>query len=395
MANAMVLYCAVHQPLPLRLPALPAPPGVTAADLERCLFDTATAEQTFSDFIVPAYAAALPALASLAERRIPLSLAIPDGFIELVRRWGPGLLKPIRRALRAPLIDAVCAEPVDGLLFAFDIQEFAERMAEARARLAEWTGKPVVTAEVSGFCLNHELYWALGQAGFGTVLAASERYVGTGHHPCHPSAWGDGPVLLHRLTWLSDELANRLRTGPGEPERMADTVAGLPGESALVTFRFDDIAFSSAGWAGALDQLAAFAAACERRGVDLLTASEAGARVAAEAVQSAPPTLTDDVDIGIEGLWRDGWWERLIFGRMQQAAQMTSLIPDHAMRSLGRWLLQRANLLAPRWAVHHAERPATYWRGLWWEQPHSYDETASQVVGAFDTFIRAAAHHVA
>ncbi len=394
MADALVLCCRMHQPLPLRLPAQLIPPRASAADLESCLFDTRGAEQVFRDTIAPAYEPALAEARSLAQRGVPISVSVSTGFLELANRWAPSLVHLTGLLLREPGAEPICAEPTAGLLFSFDIAEFMECMAEARASLGRRARRPVSTAEVSGLCLNHEVYHALYRVGFAGVLSAGVGYALRGHHPCRPARWGEGPVVLHRLTWLSEELAYRLRGGSAEPERMADTLAELPGTTALITFDFDDFAFGARGVEHGASVIGGLAAACERRGICLAAASTAAAGAGAGALQEPPPTVTEGDGLSVEALGRDGWWERLVFGRMQQLYQMLRLVPDAKVRAVGRWMLQRTNLELPRWAANGAARPPTYWRGLWWELDHTQEDTATQVLALYDNFIGAAGSYL-
>jgi hypothetical protein len=196
MAQALVLYTRIHAPLPLRLPAQPFPPDAHADEVERCLFDLRAAEEAFREIIAPAYLAALDALRALTERGVPMSVGVSEGFLRLSRRWSPELLRPIRQLLRAPAVEAVAAEPWGGLLFAFDIEAFMRGMGAARERLAQLGGSPPCTAEVSGFCLNHEIYHALGRLGFSVIAAEGGAQARAGHQPGHPSRWREGPLVL-------------------------------------------------------------------------------------------------------------------------------------------------------------------------------------------------------
>jgi len=390
MADALVLYGRIHQPLPLLLPGRAIPARASAHEVESCLFDTVAAEEAFGDIIAPAYEPALAAAQSLAEQGLALSVSVSTGFLELARRWAPSLVDLVERFLREPGVETICAEPMESLLFSFDIAEFIRRMTTARESLAERVGRPISAAEVSGFCLNHEIYHALQRVGLKVVLAADGAHADRQHHPGHPAHWGGGPTVLHRLTWLSDELSYRLQGGPPEPDAMADTVAALPGMAALITFNFDDFALGAGGVAHAAAVLRGLAAACWERGVDSVTASTAAAWAEPRAIEEPPPTFTDTAGGSIETLGHDGWWERLLFGRMQQLYQMLCLVPDPDVNEVGHWMLQRANLEVPRWVADEAPRPVTYWRGLWWELDRTHEDTAAQVLAIYDNFIRAA-----
>jgi len=391
MADHLVLYCKVHQPLPLRLPAEPVPEGAGAEDLEAHLFDLAAAESAFRDVVAPAYQVALDALGSLAEHGVALSVGAPEGMVRLADRWAPSVVASLRRVLRSPGVDVVCAEPTESLLFHFDVGEFGRRMRGARGRLVEFARSRVAAAEVSGFSLNQEVYFTLGRLGFEAVAADDGAYAFRGHHPGHPSSWGGGPVTLYRMSWLSEELGFRLREGPRGEVRMADAIARAPGSFALVSFHIDDLAFGAHGPAHGAEVIGGLAEACRGRGVELVTMSTAGARARATALEESPPTITSTAGGSIEELARDGWWERLLFGRMQQAYQMASLARSAGVKAAVEWLLQRANLAVAGWAEAPAARPPTYWRGKWWEQRRSHGDTAAQVLAVLDNFIRAAA----
>jgi len=390
MARTLVIYCKVHQPLPLRLPATEVPPKARPEDLEHCLFNLPEAEHAFRELVAPSYRPALDALNSLAEQGISLSVGVSSGFLRLAGRWAPSLLAPMQSLMCQPNVEAVCEEPTDGLLSSFDIAEFMCQMGEACTAIEALGGARVVAAEVNGFSLSKAVYHALARLGFNVVLAETAHDTPRGHQPGYPARWGEGPVVLHRLRWLSEEFAYRLRGGPPEPERMADTVTAVPGEVAVLTFDLDALALGGRGVAHGAAVIASLAAACEARHVDLLTTSPARERALPHVVDEPPPTLTTGMGIAVERFGRDGWWERLLFGRMQRAYQMIRLIEDAGIRDVGVWLLQRANLELPGWAAEEAARPATYRWSHWWEQPRSHDETATQVLAAYDNFIRVA-----
>lgn len=382
MAGVLVLHAKVRQGLPLRLPPQPAPRGVSAADLESRLFDLDGARRAYAEVIGPAQRRAVEALGELVEAGAALSLAVSVGGLDLMRRWVPGLSDPLLGLLRQPGLEVVCGEPHEALVFAFDISRFGRHMSWARARLERIAGRPIKAAEVSGYCLNHEIYHALARLGFGVVLASSERHAADGRHLGRPTRWGEGPVALYRMTWLSEELGWALRGGEVAPQRMAETVAGAPGEVALVTFELDDVAFSRRGPAGAAGLLRALAEECTGRGVELLTVPEAAAR--GRVVEAAPPLWTVGEGLPVEQGWRDGWWEGLIFGRMQQAYAMARLAGQARLTRLADWLLQRDNLTPRGWAGVTSVLPggAVRLRG--------HDETAAEVVAVYDNFVRAA-----
>ena len=406
MAATLVLYTCIHQPLPLRLPAQPIPPGAIrqahgapslsrgagADDLERCLYDLRAAEEAFREVIAPAYLPALEALRARAEQGLPISIGVSEAFLELARRWSPELLRPLRQLLRAPAVEAVAVEPRGSLLFAFDLPGFMRAMGDACERLAHFAGRAPRAAEVSGFCLNHELYHALARLGFWAIAAGGEAQARGGHHPAHPSRWG-GPIVLYRLDWLSDELRFQLRGGCTDPARLAETAAGIPGEAALVHFEFDDLAFGP-GAAGGADLLAAMAAACAERGVEPFTLTRAARRFERRAVISPPPTTTGMAGVSIEDLVGDGWTERLIFGRMQQAYQLSRLLGNPALRGVAGWLLQRIHLDLPALCAGRGGLPPSHQRAHWWRENPGYDATTGQILAVYDNFIRATAGHV-
>jgi len=386
-AEAFTLYAVIHTPLPLRLPTVKAQPGTVSENLERCLFDLPAAELAFREVIGPAYHRALGELAATAAAGTPLSLSVSGGFLAMSRRWSAELEPAVGGLLREPGVEPVACEPHRGLLFAFDIDRFGHSMGQARDELALLAQRPVAAAQVSGFALNHEIYHTLGRLGFSAVLAESDPRVTDGRGPGHLGRYGDGPVVLHRLQWLSDELRYRLRAGEGEAASMAETIARTPGEVALVSFDFDALAFGPEGAA----PLTELTEACVALGVEPIAVGEAAARFSRRAVEYPPPALTVMSDPCIEDLGRDGWAEGLIFGRMQQAYVLSQLIQDAEVRSLADWLLQQVNLSLPRLAGESPqERPPSFWRAQWWARSPSYDEVAREVLAAYDNFVRAA-----
>jgi len=389
-AEAFVLYTAIHEPVPLRLPSVPPPAAARPEDLERCIFDLRAAELAFREVIGPAYGPALRETCALAERGVSLSVSVSAAFMEMSRRWSPELVRPTRRLLRAACVEPVASDPQGGLLFAFDIERFMRNLARAREALGRLARRPVTAAEVSGFCLNHEIYHAFRQLGFAAAAAEGEDRATQGRHPCHLARWGEGPLIAYRLQWLSDELRYQLRSGGHDPGKLAHTIASLPGEVALVSFDFDSLAFGTGGAARAAGLLGALAEACIERECEPLNLSEAALRFAARAVEHAPPVTTVVSGLSTEDLGRDGWVERLLFGRMQQAYQISRLVEGRGVRRVGELLLQRTNLSLPRLAVDGEGRPPSYWRTRWWQTNPSYDDTAEQTLAVYDNFIRAA-----
>lgn len=388
MACKLVLCFRIHEPLPLRLPADVIPSSADADELESRLFDLDAAEEAFTVTIAEAYGSALGKLGTLATAGLPLSLVASEGFLELAGRWSPPLLRKAHELLALPEVEAVCGEPREGLLFAFDIAAFMREMSRARAHLAEAAAHTSSAAAVSGYSLNHELYHALGRLGFAAIAAESEPYTRAGHHPARPSRWGNGPTVVHRLTWLSDELGYRLRAGVDQVEGMADTIAALPGEVALCTFDLRDVSLSAQGPERAADIAAELADACARRGVEPALLTEAGEAARPRAPDSPPPVETATAGPWTERRAADGWWDGLIFGRMQQSYQAARLTKDPAIARSAHWLLQRANLAIAGWAEDPSARPATYRAAPWWDGHPNSHETAAQVLAAYDSFIQ-------
>lgn len=394
-AETFALYTAIQQPVPLRLPAMPAAPGADPEDLGRCLFDLHAAETAFREALALAYAGALAGLREMAAEGGSLSVSVCSGFLEMAGRWTSDLVRSIQHLLREPTVEPVATDAHYGLLFAFDVWRLMRTMAKAREDLARLAGRPIRSAEVSGFAINHEVYLALANMGFATMAAEGEARVTDGRQPGHLGRWGEGPVVLYRLQWLSDELDYHLRTGDPQVEGMAETVARLPGEVALVSFSFDSLSLGAGRPEGGVEVLASLAAACLRRGVEPVTLGEAAARYAARAAYHAPPTLTAMSGPSLEGMGRDGWAQQLIFGRMQQAHAVAQLVESQRVREMGDWLLHPAHLSLPALACAGAgARPGTYSRSRWWEGSPSHDETTAEVLSVYDNFIRAAACYV-
>jgi len=388
-ADSLVLYTAIHQPLPLRMPAIPMPLGAEPEDVERCIFDLRAAEEAFREVVGPTYGPALHELAVIAEEGTPLSVSVADGFLEMSGRWCRELIGPTGQLLRAPSVEPVVTDPKYGFLFAFDIGRFVEVMEEARARAVLFADRPIRSTEVSGFCINHELYHSVGRLGFAAIAAEGDAGVTRGRHPGHLVRFGEGPIVIHRMQWLSDEFDYRLRAGAYDPEKMADVAAGLPGEAALISFDFDSLAFAAGGPASGARFLSSLARACLARGVKPLTISEAAFGFAARAAEQAPPLATAMSGLSPEEARENGSVERAIFDRMLQAYEMARLAHRPEVLGICDWLLQRTNVSVPGMAADTEGRPLTYWRAGWWRSDRNYEDTAKQVLAAYDNFIQA------
>jgi hypothetical protein len=176
---------------------------------------------------------------------------------------------------------------------------------------------------------------------------------------------------------------------------VCDTIARIPGDAAVVSFSFDSFAFGAGGAERGIETLTRLAQGCADRGVRHLTISDAAEMSAARAAECPPLTLTATSGPAVEEAIGDGWTERLLFGRMQQAYHVSQLAGGHWADGTGQWLLQRVNLSLPRMAACPDERPPIYWPAHWWTSNPSYSDTTDQVVGLYDHFIRSAALHAA
>jgi hypothetical protein len=358
------------------------------------LLDLHAAQMAFQDLIGPAFAEAATQLTELAAQGVSVSVSVSGGFLEMGRRWAPELTGHIARLLRSGNTEPVVTDPAGGIVFAFDIHRFMRTVAAARHDLAELAGQPVRAVEISGFSTNHEIYHTLARLNLTTVIVEGASRVSSGRQPARLSRFGRGPLVAQRLQWLSDELRYHLRVGDSNCSRMCDTIARIPGDVAVVHFQFDSLAFGADAPGRGIETLATLAQGCADRGVPHLTISAATDMLAARAAEHAPPTLTATSGPAVEELAGDGWTERLIFGRMQQAYHTGRLAGGHWDAGIGEWLLQGVNLSLPSLAADPDGRPPTYWPAHWWASDPSYTDTAEQVVALYDVFIRSAALHV-
>jgi hypothetical protein len=311
-------------------------------------------------------------------------------MLDMIQRWAPELTSHVGRLLRSSNVESVASDPVDGLLFAFDVHGFMRAVEAAARRLAEMAGQPIRAAEISGFSINHEIYHALARLEMAAIIVEGASRVSNGRHPARLSRYGNGPLVAKRLQWLSNEFQYQLRAGQRDCSRVCDTVARIPGDAAVVSFPFGSLAFGCEAPGRGVEILATLARGCAERGIQNLTISTAAEASAARAANYPPPTLTATSGPAIEEMVGDGWTQRLLFGRMQQAYHISRLAGGHWADGTGKWLLQRTNLSLPELAVDPGRRPPTYWPAQWWISNPGYDATTHEVLALYDNFVGSA-----
>ncbi len=390
MAKHVVIYTVVHQPHRLKLPAQPIPEGASPADMEHCLFDAAMDHRYLQQVTTKCYAPATALFRELVGQGFKLSIGFSESLLNQLAQWDRPLLEGFKDLVRQPGVELLAVEPDHSFIFYLDVHRFVRGMRAYRKRLEEGFGVPVSVADTTEMFMGPDLYFALARAGFRGGLLDGRPWVMQWRRSTHLYHHGLPLHLLARHTELSDDVGYRFsdRYWSGWPlmaSAYADWLAAAAGDFVFVGWDFET--FGEHHWAdsGIFDFMRALPGELHRRGVELLTASEAINRFADRSyhlpLPAFPSTWAGD---GGVGFFLGNSVQQALFQLMHHAYNQALLTDDSRLVNLAMKLTQSDVLHLTQWfgraddqaAVSAYFTPREWWslgpNGIVWEVQQVY-----------------------
>ncbi|HEY7062757.1 MAG TPA: glycoside hydrolase family 57 protein [Chloroflexota bacterium] len=376
MAEDLVIYTVVHQPRRLRLPARAIPPGASATDIARCLFDEPLNERYFRKVAQTCYWPATQRFCELVEQGLKLSIGFSLSFVRQAEAWDPLLLAQFRQLVAHPNVELIGVEPYHSFLPLLDLHHFIARMHWAQHRLEAIFGQRPVVTDTTELCMSDAIYLALDAAGFRGSFVDGRPWVLDWREPTYVYHHGRGLRLLARHHRLSDDVGYRFsdRTWSGWP-LYADTYAHWLREARgdLVVLGWDYETFgehhrADSGIFAFLEHLPAEIA---QRGMRCRTASEAIARHG-EHGHHLPLPAFPSTWAGSGGMefFLGNAAQQAVFQLMLHAYNKARLVRDPRVLDLALWLAQSDNLHLIQWFGRggaEAEVSAYFTPREWWD----------------------------
>jgi alpha-amylase len=398
MAGDVVIYVVVHQPRRLKLPAQPMPPGATAADLARCLFDERLNQRYFHQVAERCYRPATALFAELVDDGLRLNVGFSESFLFQAERWGPEVLTAFQRLVAHPHVEPVGVEPYHSFLPLVDLERFVARMREARTRLARVFGVAPRVADTTELCMSDPIALALEAAGYAAGFLEGRPWVLGWREPTFVYHGGRRLRLLVRHHRLSDDVGYRFsdRSWPGWPLRAdtyAEWLAATPGDLVVLGWDYETFGEHHRAESGIFEFLRHLPREAHRRGLRFLTVSEALEAHRGRSHHLGLPAFPASW-AGSGGLefFLGNPVQQAVFQLMLHAYNKARLTGDAALVDLALWLLQSDHLHLVQWfgrSGPEAEVSAYFTPREWWAL--GPEGIVGHLVAVYQNFIRALA----
>jgi alpha-amylase len=360
----VVIYAVVHQPLRLRLPAVPIPPGASADALEGLLFDDGLNEHYFRKVAASCYRPTVARLGPLLDRGMKLGLGFSMSFIRQASRWDPALLDAFRTLVRHPHVELVAVEPGHSFIMLWDADRFVANMRAVASRLEEVFGVRPRAADTTELMMSDVIYHALARAGYDIGFIDGRAWVLHGRQPTRVFHAGQPLRILARHHSLSDDVGYRFSNRSWEhwpltADRYAKWIAGNPGDVVVLGWDFETFGEHHSADTGIFEFLEALPAAVRAEGMEFRTPSEAvthhGARAALLPLPAFPATWA-----GTGGLefFLGNPVQQAILQLMMQAWNKARLCGGEELQELALVLAQSDNLHLVQWHGRSGEEAA-------------------------------------
>ncbi len=375
MASDLVVYCVVHQPRRIKLPAQPIPKGAVPEDIERCLFDERMNERYFRKVARWCYYPATQRYIELVEQGFKFSIGFSVSFLKQAEAWDQELLALFQRLVRHENVELVGVEPYHSFILLVDLPRFIERMKWAGDYVERLFGKRPLVADTTEMCMSDSIYHALDKAGYrGAVMDGREWVMG----------WRDATQLYHsgkplklltRAFQLSDDVGYRFsnRTWSGWP-LSADTYAhwlrDARGDLVFLAWDYETFGEHHSRDTGIFDFLRWLPGEVARRGMGFLTPSEAVEKYG-DRSHNLPLSAFPSTWAGSGGMefFLGNAAQQAVFQLMLHVYNTALLTRNEQLVDLALWLLQSDNLHLIQWfgrGGSEAEVSAYFTPNEWW-----------------------------
>ena len=377
MAENLVVYAVVHQPMRLKLPARVIPPGSAPEEFNAFLFDDAMDRRYFDKVAQYSYLPATAMFRDLAKRGWRMSIGFSNSFLVQAERWGGKVLDAFQRLCASPNVEVVCVEPYHSWLMYLDIVEFKDSMLWARRRLEELFQKPVAVADTTEMFMSNDVYFALQQCGFSGAFMEGRAWQLSWREPTHVYRYpGQNLALLARHHQLSDDVGYRFSNHEWDFwPLMADTYAGWLrdcwGDVVTLGWDFETFGEHHRDDSGIFQFMRALNTQIKKRKVRMMLPSEALAELT-EPRYEVPINEYGTTWAGEGGMefFLGNQPQQGLFRLMHHAYSKARLTGDPRLIEIARWLLQSDNLHLIQWfgrSGSAAEVSAYFTPDEWWE----------------------------
>lgn len=403
MARYVSVYCVIHQPRRLKLPAQIIPRHATAEDIARCLFDEPMNRRYLEKVAETCYRPATKMFRKLLDRGFKLSLGISLSFVEQAERWAPDVMDDLKELLAHENAELIAVEPYHSFLFYFDIGAFTRQMrwvaGELKRRMGSAT-KPVV-ADTTEMFMSNDIYHALQRAGYRGALLDGRPWVMEWRSPAHVYHYGTRPYLLVRHTDLSDDVGYRFsnRGWSGWPltaDRYAEWLARSEGDCITIGWDYETFGEHHRTESGIFPFMENLVDEATKRGISFLTASQVIEEFHEQSYHlPLPEHACTWAGSGDVGFFLGNDVQQAVFRLMHHAYNKASLTKEKDLIDLAVWLMQSDNLHLIQWhgrAGAEAEVSAYFTPREWWQL--GAGAIVAEIQNVYKNFIKALDHHV-
>lgn len=390
MANDLVVYCVVHQPRRIKLPAQPIPRGAVPEDIERCLFDERMNERYFRKVAKWCYYPATKIFIELLDQGFKLSIGFSVSFIRQMSNWDQELLALFQRLVSHENVELVGVEPYHSFILMVDLERFIERMRWMSAYMESVFGKRPVVADTTEMCMSDSIYHALDKAGFkGAVLDGRDWVMGW-RDPTRLYHSGKGLKLLTRAFQLSDDVGYRFsnRTWSGWPlsaDSYAHWLREARGDFVFLAWDYETFGEHHSRDTGIFEFLRWFPGEVKRRQMGFITPSEAIEKYSKQSHHLPLPAFPSTwAGSGGMEFFLGNAAQQAVFQLMLHVYNTALITRNPKIIDMALWLLQSDNLHLIQWfgrggseaEVSAYFTPQEWWAlgpgGIIWEQQQVY-----------------------
>jgi alpha-amylase len=376
MASDLVVYCVVHQPRRIKLPAQPIPRGAVPEDIERCLFDERMNERYFRKVAKWCYYPATQTFLRLLDQGFKLSIGFSVSFIRQATAWDQELLGLFQRLVRHDNVELVGVEPYHSFILMVDLKRFIERMRWMATYMESIFGKKPVVVDTTEMCMSDSIYHALDKAGFkGAVLDGRDWVMGW-RDATHLYHSGKQLKLLTRSFQLSDDVGYRFsnRSWSGWPlsaDSYAHWLREARGDFVFLAWDYETFGEHHSKDTGIFEFLRWLPEEVKRRKMGFITPSEAIDKYGKQSYHLPLPVFPSTwAGSGGMEFFLGNAAQQAIFQLMLHVYNTALLTKNEKIIDMALWLLQSDNLHLIQWfgrGGSEAEVSAYFTPHEWWE----------------------------
>jgi alpha-amylase len=401
MVRDLAMYCVVHQPRRLKLPAQPIPAAADPQDIERCLFDEEMNERYLHKVAKYCYYPATEMFLDLVEGGLNMSIGFSFSILRQLESWDRNLLEMFQRLVAHPNVELIDVEPYHSFLPLCDLRSFSKRMTRSREDLSKVFGKKPGVTDTTEMLMSSGIYQALAEAGFKGALLDGRPWVMEWREPTHLYNMGKDMSLLARHYDLSDDVGYRFsnKGWPGFP-LLADSYAHWLretwGDFVVLAWDYETFGEHHSRDTGIFEFMRCLPDEMDRRSMRTLMPSEMIDKYSDRSYHLPLPAFpcTWAGNGGME-FFLGNAAQQAVFQLMMLAYNKAVLTKNKKLIDMAIWLLQSDNLHLIQWFGRYGAEaevsayftPQEWWRlgpyGIVWEIQQVY----KNFIGALDAYV--------